>query len=159
MNILGVDPGITGGLALYDGKELMVWQMPFFEIVVNGKIRKRIDVVGLHTIIATNEIDHAYIEKVNAQPGNGAAAAFAFGYGCGVIDSVVQCTAIPFTHVSSMKWKKAMDCPKEKDGSRQRASQLLPAYADCWGLKRQDGIAEAALIALYGWKKEHENKC
>jgi hypothetical protein len=58
---------------------------------------------------------------------------------------------LPYTLVSSMKWKKAMQCPKDKDAARSRASQLLPQYAHCWQLKRQDGIAESSLLAFYGW--------
>ena len=152
-NIIGIDPGLSGAIAMYDGAELLVWDMPFFEIAVNGKKRKRIDTVALHNLMRCNEIDHVYIEKVNAQPGNGTAAAFSFGYGCGVIDAVVQCSELPFTHVSPQRWKKDMGCPKEKDGARHRASQLLPKWAHCWQLRRQDGVAEAAMISMWGFKQ------
>jgi hypothetical protein len=43
-----------------------------------------------------------------------------------------------------------MGVTKSKDGCRARASQLLPEAADQWPLRRHDGRAEAALIALYG---------
>jgi hypothetical protein len=43
--------------------------------------------------------------------------------------------------------------PAEKDGARARASQLLPQHAGHWPLKKHDGRAEAALIALYGWRQ------
>jgi hypothetical protein len=42
---------------------------------------------------------------------------------------------------------------KGKDASRARASELLPAYSHLWQRKRDDGRAEAALIALYGWRQ------
>jgi hypothetical protein len=43
-----------------------------------------------------------------------------------------------------------MGVTKSKDGCRARASQLLPAAAHQRPLRRHDGRAEAALIALFG---------
>lgn len=150
--ILGLDPGLSGGLAYYNGAELIVYAMPFFNVEVGGKSRKRIDVQKLKSILMDNVVDHAVIEKVNAQPGNGTAAAFAYGYGVGVIDAAIACCGIPFTHVTPQKWKKAMDCPADKDAARKRASELLPSFSHCWSRRMDDGIAEAALIALYGMR-------
>ncbi len=39
--------------------------------------------------------------------------------------------------------------PQGKDGSRLRVSELMPAYAECWRRAKDDGRAEAALIALW----------
>jgi crossover junction endodeoxyribonuclease RuvC len=50
-------------------------------------------------------------------------------------------------------WKKAIGCPKDKDMARMLASRLLPQHSDNWPLKKHDGRAEAALIALYGLNK------
>lgn len=151
-NILGIDPGLGGGLSLYDGTELMVWDMPTHTITVNNKERRRLDILRLKSILKEFHIHHAFIEKVNAQPGNGTAASFAYGYGVGAIDAVVMCCDIPFTHVTPQKWKKELSVPADKDGARQRASQLLPAFAHNWTRKKDDGIAESALIALYGMR-------
>jgi hypothetical protein len=38
----------------------------------------------------------------------------------------------------------------DKDVSRQRASALLPRHSGLWLRKKDDGRAEAALIAYYG---------
>lgn len=46
-----------------------------------------------------------------------------------------------------------MQCPAEKDGSRMRASQLLPGFASNWDRKKDDGRAEASMIALYGFNQ------
>ena len=58
--------------------------------------------------------------------------------------------AIPLTRVSPLTWRKALQVPRGKDGSRLRASELLPAYAELWRRRRDDGRAEAALLALWG---------
>jgi hypothetical protein len=45
---------------------------------------------------------------------------------------------------------QALGVPKAKDGARAMASKLFPAVATQWHLKKHDGRAEAALIALCG---------
>lgn len=155
MVILGIDPGGMGGLAILDGDTLKTFPMPVYEITKGRSKRKRIDIGKLIETIKYHWPDHVVIEHVSAQPGNGAAHAFTYGFGCGVIEAVMQTLGVPFTYVTPKKWKKDMQCPRDKDGARMRASQLLPAYAHCWQLKKQDGIAEAALIAL--WYRNNHN--
>lgn len=148
--IMGIDPGLSGALSFYDGYELIVYDMPTHEISVGGKKRNHLDVLGLRQIIIDQRPDHAFIERVHALPGNGTVSSFSYGYGIGIIDAVVMCCGVPFTHVTPQAWKKAMGCPADKDGARQRASQLMPQFAHNWPLKKHDGRAESALIALYG---------
>ena len=68
----------------------------------------------------------------------------------GVILGVLASRSVPLLLVSPVSWKRALGVPKAKDGARARASQLLPEAAHQWRLKRHDGRAEAALLALYG---------
>lgn len=155
--IIGIDPGMNGAISLYDGTELLVWDMPTYEITKNGGKRKKVNIAGLNEILTTcmtmSIISMVYIEQVSAQPGNGAASAFTYGFGAGVLEAVVQCNKLPFTYVLPQVWKKALSVPKDKDAARQRASQLLPDFSHNWPLKKHDGRAESALIALYGWNK------
>ena len=145
--ILGVDTGASGALAFYDAKELMVYDMP----VVKRNKTSRIEPQEFIRILKTNQpIDHCYIEQVNAF-GMGATGAYNFGWNCGVVEALIASQNIPFTYVTPQVWKKAMSCPKDKDAARMRATQLLPMFADNWPLKKHDGRAEAALIALYGY--------
>lgn len=148
MNILGVDPGMSGALAFYDGTELMIYDMPVFE----RNKTKRVDCVRLHSIIKQNNPDAAIVEQVNAF-GMGATSAYGFGWNCGCVEAVLSCCKIPFSYVTPQVWKKAMQCPKDKDSARMRASQLMPDHAHNWDLKKHDGRAESALIALYGFNK------
>lgn len=146
--ILGIDVGMSGALAFYDGKELIIHDMPTFE----RNKTNRVNCHALHEICSKNHATHTYIEQVNAF-GMGASSAYNFGWSCGVIEAVLSCLQIPFTYVTPMKWKKDMQCPKDKDASRMRATQLLPQFSHNWSLKKHDGRAEASLIALWGWGK------
>lgn len=153
MNIIGIDPGATGALASYNGEELLIYDMPVHGIKKGKSVRKRIDIIKLLEILANEKPDHIYIEQVSAQPGNGAASAFSFGWACAVVEACAVALKLPFTYVTSQRWKKEMSCPAEKDAARMRASQLFPKFAHNWDRKKDHGRAEAALISLYGWQK------
>lgn len=158
MNILGLDPGNSGAIASLNGAELLIYDMPTFTIEKNGKMRKRIDIQGLLKIFRDEKPDHVFVELVGAMPGNGGGAMFSFGYGCGIIEGCLAACGFPYTYVSPMKWKKKMGCPAEKDGSRMRASQFFPSYSHNWDRKKDDGRAEAALLAKYGWDEMFQKK-
>jgi len=153
MNILGIDPGAGGALAFYCGDELLIYDMPVFAVKKGKTIRNRVDFRGVVNLIDMWKPDYAFIENVSAQFGNGAAAAFSFGRACEAVENAVITCDVPFTMVTSQSWKKALECPAEKDGSRMRANQLMPSFAHNWPLKKHDGRAEAAMIAYYGMEK------
>ena len=145
--ILGIDPGASGALAFYDQRELLIYDMPVFQ----RNKTKRIDCQSFLKILKTHDVDHAYIEQVNAFR-MGATGAYNFGWNCGVVEALVSSQNIPFTYVTPQRWKKELQVPKDKDAARMRASQLLGDHAHNWPLKTHDGRAESSLIALYGMR-------
>jgi len=152
MNIIGIDPGAGGAIVSYNKDELLVYDMPTFQIKKGKNLRTRIDTRGVLKILRDEKPDHVFVEQVSAQPGNGAAHAFSYGWACCAIDACLIALDIPYTYVASQTWKKKLSCPKEKDGARLRASQLFPAFSHNWDRKKDDGRAEAAMIALYGYQ-------
>ena len=78
---------------------------------------------------------------------------FAFGRSRGMVEGVLGGLNIPMSYVTPQAWRKAMQVREGKDGSRLRAMELFPAYADEFRLKKWDGRAEAALIAYCGAMK------
>lgn len=160
MLTLGIDPGLSGGLALYNATTgaLIVAKMPTHDKVTSHGTRKK--VMDLHAIrnwldVYTHPSVHAWIEETSSRPGQGVVSAFTFGLVSGILHMAVVMSGMRLTLVPPQVWKKAMRCTSDKDLSRQRASQLMPAYAHCWANKCQDGLAEAALLAYYG---AHERK-
>jgi crossover junction endodeoxyribonuclease RuvC len=132
---------------------LLIYDVPTLAIERNGKNKRQIDLHALLKIMRTHEVRHCYFESVNAMPGQGVSSMFQMGRGFGQIEMAIAALGIPVTYVSPMKWKKEMGVPKDKDGARQRASQLMPQFAHNWDRKKDDGRAEAALIALYGFNQ------
>lgn len=151
--ILGIDPGASGALSFYNMDEILIWDMPVYEIKKGKTVRKRVDFRELCRIIREQKPDSAMVENVSAQFGNGAAAAFSFGRACEAVENALIACDVPYSFVTSQTWKKALQCPAEKDAARQRASQLLPGFAHNWSLKKHSDRAEASLIALYGFNK------
>ena len=155
MIFLGVDPGISGAVAfLTITGTLKVFDMPSREIDGGGKNKREIDSAAMAALIRRETADHkelnATFERVGAMPGQGVTSMFSFGRSVGMIEGILAALTIPVSYVAPVKWKRAMQVPAGKDGARLRASQMMPAYAAEWRLKKHDGRAEAALIALYG---------
>lgn len=151
MTIAGIDPGLTGAIAvLDDAGELTVHDMPVLRTTRGGKAKRELDAHGLARLLRSIRIDHAYVELVAARPGQGVTSMFGFGRSVGIIIGVLATLNIPLTPVSPAAWKRNLQVPKAKDGARLRASQLMPRSAHLWPLVKHDGRAEASLLALYG---------
>jgi crossover junction endodeoxyribonuclease RuvC len=151
--ILGIDPGLKGAMALYDGTNFVISDIPTFTLARNGKNKREVDIAGLAHILKGQPVDHAWLEQIHAMPGQGVSSMFAFGQVFGIIKGILGAYDIPITTVPPQVWKAALKVPAAKDGARARASQLLPMHANQWPLVKHDGRAEAALIALYGYGK------
>lgn len=150
----GIDPGLTGAIAFYcpDIELLEVHDMPVFDI----KGKKKLDLYQLGRIIneMAKDTSNVIIEDPHSMPKQGVASSFKFGSVCGAAQQAVASANIPMQLVAPNKWKRDMRLPKDKDASRQRASQLFPKYAHLWSRKKDDGRAEAALLAWYGVNHE-----
>lgn len=148
--ILGIDPGLTGALALWDDdlNALSVWDMPTHRIVV-GKSRKHVlNEAELSRLISQAEPDLAVCEWVHAMPKQGVTSVFTFGVAFGIVRGILAASNIPVTYTTPQAWQRRMNVGKGADASRQRATQLLPRFADRFARAKDHGRSDAALIAL-----------
>lgn len=164
--VIGIDPGLDGAIALYrpfhhlPGMRLVVWPMP---TTTSRTTRKRsVCARTLHATLTmaqeaitdgccwSDRATQVYLENVHASPQMGVTSAFSFGRSFGV----TQGTLVPFGFevilVEPQVWKHATGTPREKNAARARAAALFPDAAYQWARAKDDGIAEAALIAWYG---------
>ena len=150
--VIGIDPGISGAISVFSLNThnlLDVFDMPTLE-VDSGKTRKRhISAVGLRDILVCHPTDHVVIEKVGAMPGQGVTSMFNFGRSAGIIEGVVAALCNPHTYVTPATWTKAVGRAAGKDASRMRAMELFPSKADLFKRAKDDGRADAALIAYW----------
>jgi crossover junction endodeoxyribonuclease RuvC len=144
MIILGVDPGKSGALAFYDpdADSVAVFDMP----VVDGEVHAA-EVARYIKDFAPN---FAMIERVHAMPKNGAASMFNFGFAYGVIRGVVAGLMVPTHLVTPTTWKRHYKLSSNKEESRWMAINLWPDN-NRFSKKKDDGRAEAALLAKYGF--------
>jgi len=152
MKFIGIDPGLSGAIALFDPNgEIRVLDMPTFEITVNGKKKRQIDMHQLASIAKDfgGVADAAIIEQVSAMPKQGVTSMFNFGFAAGAAHMAIVACGIPLSTVTSMKWKKALGLSRDKDASRRLASRKFPKHAHLWPLVKHDGRAEAVLLAYY----------
>lgn len=159
--ILGIDPGRQGALVLLDTfrpADSIVYDMPVDDQGVQAA--KLASIVGEVIQFCAGQVGpsadiHAYVENVNSRPRQ--AGAFAFGLSTGIIHGVLASFSIPFTLVAPSQWKPSMGLRRaadetqdqNKDRARALASKLLPDLAHFFARKKDDGRAEALLLALY----------
>ena len=153
--VLGVDPGLSGALAfLWADGSLEVFDMPVLRLERGGKAKRELDRYELARLVdAQGPIAHAFVEQVGARPGQGVSGTFQFGRALGIAEGIIAAGFVPTEHVPPQVWRRAMGVRGGKDASRARASALMPRHAGLWARSRDDGRAEAVLIALYGQRR------
>lgn len=151
---IGIDPGISGALFFLadEGDWLTVHDMPIMA-KSSGK-GNQINPYELHGIIEGETRGYkptAYLERVNAMPGQGVSSVFSFGKSAGIIEGVLAAMGIKVVMVTPNKWKKAAGLTgKDKDAARTLAIQLYPDLANQLSRKKDVGRADAILIAHFG---------
>jgi len=160
--IIGVDPGISGALAvLYPDHGADLFDMPV-SAKTAGK-GNQVSCQGLVQLLDNWECEDvfcAFIERVNAMPPKmtggkqrsaGATGMFGFGRSAGVIEMLFAANGIRYEFVLPQHWKKHFGLTgKDKDASRTLAMELFPAVAGKLSRKKDVGRADALLIAEYG---------
>ena len=139
--IIGVDPGVNGGIAWITGGKPCVEKMPD-TLKDLWELLRDID-------IASEEYCHAYIEQVHSSPQMGVKSAFTFGNGFGHLEMALTAAGIPFTRIRPQVWQKELGCltKGDKNVTKRKAQELFPS------MKVNHYIADALLIAKYGIKQ------
>jgi crossover junction endodeoxyribonuclease RuvC len=76
---------------------------------------------------------------------------FAFGRARGVIEGVLAACGLPCKFITPACWKRAVGLTlASKDAARSEAIRRWPGHAALFARVKDDGRAEAALIAIAG---------
>lgn len=146
--IIGVDPGKTGAIAALDattGALLAIEDMPMLEGgLINGHL-----VASFIDRVAPGPRT-AWVERVHSMPKQGVASSFSLGSSYGGIVTGLTMLGIGVELVTPNSWKKAAGLGKDKGAARAMASRLWPTSSDLFRRVKDDGRAEAALIARHG---------
>lgn len=152
---LGVDPGLSGALALLTDEGKVVWcrDMPTLRAT---RSRRELDgptiVAWLEPFRWSNNGLRMTIELPGVRPMQHASAGIKTGISWGRVVGIAEALAIPFEVVSPQRWQKTIlgDVPKgaSKDMARALAQRLWP-QAELGNRKTQDR-SDALCLAEYG---------
>ena len=153
MRIIGIDPGLSGGIAiLEDNKVKGMHDMP---VMADGKKNKRqlnnaLLVQLLKDNIKSIEDTVMVVEQVNAMPGQGVTSMFNFGQTFGAIKGICAALGLPIFFVRPAKWKKHFELiNSSKDASRTKVIEMYPSISDKLSKKKDVNKSDAVLIARY----------
>lgn len=149
--VVGIDPGFSGAIAmLYNKNMLIVKDLPLKMFMG----RPQIDGYEFSRIIEMykSEIEFAVIEDVNAMPNQGVVSMFRFGYNAGILLGVLDACRVEVLKVKPAVWKSALNLSSDKKKSLALAKKTFPKYKNYFTRVKDDGRAEAALLAFFAYK-------
>jgi crossover junction endodeoxyribonuclease RuvC len=151
--IIGIDPGITGAIAILENDETTIYDVPVLKTYRGTKKVNDYDILSMSVRLGAYRRHYdveVCIEQVGAMPGNGSVSMFNFGRGVGIWEGI--CGAYGWTpvFVRPQVWKKAYGLiGLDKDASRQYALAHHSFLANYFSRKKDHGRADALLIAQW----------
>lgn len=148
--ILGIDPGKTGALALLDASVVGCGIVDVVDMPDATGAALGAQIAALVAAWSPHTIGAAWVELQVGRPGQSSSAMFTFGTNYGAILGALGALHVPVHHVTPAHWKRTQRVTKDKASSRQRFAELWPDRAGLVARAKDDGRAEAALIARHG---------
>ncbi|MCA1832582.1 MAG: hypothetical protein LC750_07595 [Actinobacteria bacterium] len=145
MKVLSADPGLTGALAVYDAAEpdrIAVWDWPVCDNATNAHALADI-------VVAAGSVAAVVVERVHSMPRQGVASTFKFGQAYGTILGVLAALERPIVGVTPNQWTRHHRLGADKETHRRRCIDRFPADAALFARAKDDGRADAALMALW----------
>jgi crossover junction endodeoxyribonuclease RuvC len=143
MNVMGIDPGQSGGVAIIDDEDRPI-------VYALQMDREEFTAQKIRDMIRDNRVTKVYLEKVHSMPAQGVVSSFKFGLNYGFLRGVVASLKIPIVDVTPQKWMKALSCltKGDKNVTKNKAQEMFR------NIKVTHKIADAMLIAKYGKTEE-----
>lgn len=146
MNYIGIDPGVSGGIAVIsvntDETTLHCAKMPETDRDIADLLAEFAPVQG-EAIACIEKVNVGVFRRPGAKMGVVSAATFMGNYRA--LKMALTCCCIPFDEVLAVKWQTEMGCRSrgDKNVTKRRAQALFP------GVKITHAIADALLIAEF----------
>lgn len=159
MIIVGIDPGLDGAIAILRSDTMQLDRI--IDIPTMGKGKQRIvNVAVLHGILdAETSLAPVvcWLEYAASRPMQSASATCKQCRTYGNLEAIAVCLDWPLHVVTPAVWKthfrlarKDWTNAQRKAASRAHATRMFPKHAELFSRAKDDGRAEAALVALYG---------
>lgn len=161
MIYIGIDPGLKGGIAIFDDRAIITMPTPVTEV----KGKKMMDPRGIFDIVtqfdplrcrAVIEHQHARAKVIRGKDGNmrrtdTPATAFSLGCSFGITQATLTCCGIGYQTVEPGVWQKALGVLSGEPASIAGAKAMFPTVSLIPPRGRVDhsGMAAALLLAEY----------
>lgn len=161
MIVIGIDPGLTGAVAVMDEQGVRaVFDIPTMPVPGAGPkalVKNKVDGRALCKLIlkhcpASGNKPHVFIEKVNTMGGanNAVQTQGSLMRSLGAIESVVECLNYPIEQVAPQTWKKRFGIGSDKAKALDTARSLHQEVAHDLKRVKDHNRAEAVLLAHWG---------
>src|SRR5262249_32771673 len=98
MKVLGIDPGLTGALAVVETINGVSMLVDIADVPVTGTAAKaRVNVIATAAWTTKHAPSLAFVERAQAFPGQGRPSAFVYGRVGGAIEAAVTLCRVPMT--------------------------------------------------------------
>ena len=154
---IGIDPGLTGAVAFVNDQHqharALVFDLP------RHATAHRLDGYALAALMRehspADEACRVYLEQIHAAANHSGGGASMQSMGSmmrsvGIILGAIDCTRFPLTEVGPQRWKRFFGLDSNKAKSLQLARRLYPELQPALKRAKDDGRAEAVLIAHWG---------
>lgn len=158
---IGIDPGLSGAIAaLIDGEAGPILDMPTMQVGAKTEVDARAIAAFIRELRRAHPgaVFEGCVERVRAMPPKGdrrpgAQSSMNFGESYATAKAVLAVMGIEYSRAEPASWKRHFGLTGEgKDASRLLAIARFPAAAAQLQRKKDDGRAEALLLAL--WHKQ-----
>lgn len=149
--IVGIDPGLSGGVAIWDGCIMRAYPMPTRAL---KKGKRDVDVLQIQGDGLLVHPKLVVVEKVGAMPGQGVVSMFTFGKGYGKILGMVETNLWPLEEPTPQKWKAVVlaGTDRSKEAAVAYVKKRFPGVNLLVGksTKPHIGMADAVCLCEYG---------
>ena len=158
MIVAAIDPGLSGGLFIFDTntEEILTLRFHGHDSVLT--------IQPIFQTLATHRPEVIYIERIFLAGREGNSSAMTIGSNYGRLTAVLDVLALTYTEVAPRVWQSSLGL---KSGSRaitkQAASDLavkrfgLKTFIEGRAKKPHDGLTDAACIVLFAINKQSES--
>jgi crossover junction endodeoxyribonuclease RuvC len=155
MRITAFDPGREASWARFDTEKPWSIEIGILNKIGSGRLLRPCP-INLSEVI--EDSDQVVVEEVGARNNQGVSSMFTFGLCVGTILGSISAHKKPVVLVTPTKWKSAsrlggISDDKVKDAARAYAIELWPEHEKILKIKKNHGMAEAALMARWYFLK------
>ncbi len=159
-SVLGIDPGLKGGLAVLrdiGGRVIAADHMPM--PVSDGEI----DVGKIQDFVIRNRVTRAILEKQQVRGRQSGKGNFTIGANYGELRAVLKLCGLDFDEVRPKKWQDWSGVTETKVGKDTKTASInlceakgypVPMTSNRSNASPHDGIADAWHIAAWGFYAE-----